>query len=383
MLGVLVMLQNEAHTIAEFVQHYLEEEADHVFIADDNSTDRLRESLACVDPAAYTVWPTSQLLQGRARAADLFRRQKQVYPAAIERIRRDYGAAMEWLLVVDVDEFVVSRACPRRTVGSLLRHELHAACDAVFAPWLMFSWGSQAREPCGHVRTALTWRWGLDRAYKRPQASVRSRSRKLDNPQHRVAHKYAVRLSRLAAAGVHSATLREAGGPKRYCAPERRSGRLATRPSKPSSFSQLREAAVPALVLATHHYRIRSQDQWERKTRGGYDSGKYGDGSVEDSRLANRLDVHDEFMRVTRVRAPLRFDPSAVPRVCSSVRPPDAELAAALPGEPRADDNVQQRVSDSLGSGVGSQIGVVGAATVLGEGRAAVDCDLRGSSARV
>lgn len=62
-------------------------------------------------------------------------------------------------------------------------------------------------------------------------------------------------------------------------------------------WTMLREADVKKLDLAIFHYRIRSQQDWNRKSK---DNRMWSEMYGEYEKLANRLDVYDDFMNSTR-----------------------------------------------------------------------------------
>lgn len=335
-LAVLTIVRDAAMQIEEFVTHYVEEGASMLYIVDDFSRESPNGALACVRSEWYTLWPARELLgpsKGALSGASSNRsswepRQIALYNVALERIRRlsaRRSRAHEWLLVVDVDEFVSSRICPGRPLAAMLHGEL-SACDSVLFPWLIFAWGEREEEPCGHVRTSLTWREGYEKKYARGRPEVLGKSKMSRalgwkyRDRWRVQDvKHVMRLDVLHTLHVHGHTLltsahtAEGNRTARLCQPVRvlQDGKVAVdlelRNVSRGSTVQLQnkfampgEAGIGHLPLAAHHYRITSWSAWHAKssTRDVY--GLLG--AVNAAKYANRADVRDDWMR-TRARA--------------------------------------------------------------------------------
>jgi Glycosyltransferase family 92 len=172
-LSVLAIFKNEADNLAEWIEHYLWQGADRIYLIDNGSNDgRLRVLRPYVASGRVRVlWRPARHMQAAHynEAFDLFRLR--------ERTR--------WLAVVDLDEFLYGvppgegqgggqgeeqaggeRLAPARydCAAHTLRARLEALeaaapdAAAVYCHWRMFASRDDPRHPFGSVRTAFVWR---------------------------------------------------------------------------------------------------------------------------------------------------------------------------------------------------------------------------------
>ncbi len=104
------LFRNEAHSICEWIEHYKQQGADHIFLLDDASDD---DSLALLQPyiaSGFVSCTTVQEPRYLGRQRNLYNRYFLPHLQAQE---------MQWLLVCDLDEYVWSPAFA--TLPELLR----------------------------------------------------------------------------------------------------------------------------------------------------------------------------------------------------------------------------------------------------------------------
>lgn len=105
-LTVGAIFKNEEHAIVEWIEHYLQQGADHFYLIDDGSTD---SSVALLAPYIERGLVTlTQPNWGRYLG-----RQRSMYNHFF--LPRLVQKETQWLLIVDLDEFVWSAAFPKLT----------------------------------------------------------------------------------------------------------------------------------------------------------------------------------------------------------------------------------------------------------------------------
>jgi Glycosyltransferase family 92 len=167
-LSVLAIFKNEADNLAEWIEHYLWQGVDRIYLIDNGSTDgRLRVLRPYVASGRVRVlWRPARHMQAEHynEAFELFRLRQRT----------------RWLAVVDLDEFLYGvppgemgegkqeqeRLAPARydCAAHTLRARLEAleatapAAAAVYCHWRMFGSRDDPRHPFGSVRTSFVWR---------------------------------------------------------------------------------------------------------------------------------------------------------------------------------------------------------------------------------
>ncbi|MFZ9463128.1 MAG: glycosyltransferase family 2 protein [Vulcanococcus sp.] len=112
-LAVLALFKNEAHALAEWVEHYAGEGATAIHLVNNNSDDDYRRVL------------TPHLRSGLVvlHDDDRLHAQRRIYNEHLQRLRHQ----CDWLLVCDLDEFLYARGGHANTLAYLnSRGELRA-----------------------------------------------------------------------------------------------------------------------------------------------------------------------------------------------------------------------------------------------------------------
>lgn len=351
-LSIMALVRDEIDSILEFVQHYIEEGVDHFFIFDDGSRDGTTDALAaCIDPKYFTIYTKKDLI-GAPRGK---LPQRDVYT----RLYSDLGIRdkSHWLMVVDPDELMTSRTQPGKSIREFLT-DTYRDCGIISAPWLVFSWGQQKDNPKNAARYMLHQRLGYGKEYA--VKIKQDRYSKFHNPvdggwQDGEWNKIIFRPALVPTFySVHNATFgdREHGGticvalaqpqlscvaqctslpvdpvsmaiPKSHlssrwhyttdenwkCSIEdmpvwcRTSARYQAVTSDKCTMFQ--EPDIPYMDLMTFHYRVKSWEDWKRKTESKNRRGvnQYGGKTGGLEKDANRVDILDNFMSTTRWNA--------------------------------------------------------------------------------
>lgn len=126
-LGLLCVAKNEAMVIGEFVQHYIEQGVEHMYVIDNGSTDDTKvvlESYIATGFVSYFYVPEPMS-------------QKSSYNTVYKNHARD---ECDWLMVNDVDEYVFGVSKPFK---SILKLEL-SGCK--YLNFQMLNFGSSGHD---------------------------------------------------------------------------------------------------------------------------------------------------------------------------------------------------------------------------------------------
>ncbi len=155
-LALITRCRDEPY-VDEFVNHYLHEGVDALFIIDDESQPGTYERVARL-PNVHVV-------------TDVPFRNGPELDTMYQRIRDDF----EWVLVVDMDEYVTTKAHPTNRLKDELQSTFSDA-DCVMIPWVMMAFDGLERNPPRLLETN-TSRWNHDRRHDRPSAPHKLRCR--------------------------------------------------------------------------------------------------------------------------------------------------------------------------------------------------------------
>ena len=140
-IGVIAIMKNEAMNLREWVDHYRWQGVDRIFLIDNGSEDGSDDIIAPDVNSGFI---------------ECFRRLEPHRQVSHYRdVYRNAGIAakVEWLLMVDLDEFVYS------PLGSLklALAKLAPDADLVYMNWRLFGSAGHNAHPTS-LRRALTWR---------------------------------------------------------------------------------------------------------------------------------------------------------------------------------------------------------------------------------
>jgi hypothetical protein len=125
MLGVVAIMKNEGMNLCEWIDHYLWQGVNKIFLIDNGSTD---ESATLVQP--YVERGVVEFYSRPERHLQCSHYQTVFIDAQIQR-------KVEWLIMADLDEFWFS---PGSRLSTTLRKiiEINANVDLIYANWLVF-----------------------------------------------------------------------------------------------------------------------------------------------------------------------------------------------------------------------------------------------------
>ncbi len=140
-LAVVAIMKNEALNVEEWIDHYIWQGADHLFIIDNGSTDN---TVARIEASPHRSRITLLSRPEPHRQGYHYRR---VFLS--ERIKRRF----QWLMVADADEFWFAKGA--KTLPEALDH--FAGIDVIYTRWSQFGSPGQEAHPAG-LRRDLTLR---------------------------------------------------------------------------------------------------------------------------------------------------------------------------------------------------------------------------------
>ena len=144
-LSILALFKNEAHIFHEWLTHYIHEGVDHFYLIDNGSTDTYMPLLRPFKDKITLYYD------------DTPHDQRNVYIKHYHAPKNE----TEWLLVIDLDEFVYGNG--QRTIAQVLRriHHMDPLIVSVRIPWTLFGSNGYIRQPSSVVQ-AFTRRRSYD-----------------------------------------------------------------------------------------------------------------------------------------------------------------------------------------------------------------------------
>jgi hypothetical protein len=144
-LALMVRCKNEPY-VSEFVDYYLNQGVDKIYIIDDNSTKDIYKD---VNHKKVSILLTTKNPDGMSNCKELYNQLQNKY---------------EWLIMVDMDEYITTKKHVSRTI----RDELQTTfkdCMCVKIPWVMVSCNSIKYNPSSLLQTNV-YRWNHDKRHK-------------------------------------------------------------------------------------------------------------------------------------------------------------------------------------------------------------------------
>ena len=156
-LGLITRCLNEPY-IAEFVNHYLNEGIDTIYIIDDNSKDGIYNGVKGHPQVSIVT--------------DIAFNDGLELNVLYQRIREK----CEWILVADMDEYVTTK----KNINMSIREELQNTfidADCIKIPWVMMSFNGLEHNPPRLLETNI-YRWNHDKTHELPNAKRKFRCRR-------------------------------------------------------------------------------------------------------------------------------------------------------------------------------------------------------------
>lgn len=137
-LGLGAIFKNEGHILKEWIEHYKDEEVDHIYLVNDHSTDDYFEILEpYINEGYVTLYHVPNDLEKQQRWA-------------VSNIFQKHADEYEWFMHLDLDEFMTSRDA--YTVRRKLK-EYFSNYNCIFVPWLMFGSNGLEKHPKSSIQS--------------------------------------------------------------------------------------------------------------------------------------------------------------------------------------------------------------------------------------
>jgi len=256
-LAVLALFKNEAHVLAEWVQHYAAEGATAIHLVNNNSSDDYLTVLQPFIESGLVVLHNDSRLYA----------QREIYNDQLQMLR----PLCQWLLICDLDEFIYARVGHRRCIDVL--DGLPAWVSSVQIPWKMFGSSGHYEQPSQGVRAGFRHRVDADDQIQ-PHPCM-----PLPN---RIASKTIARSSRIRSLDVHSANLLYG----QRILPD-------GNPALKGSFQPISEALLRRSLLHLNHYAIQSEQVFRqvKMSRGDVNHADYV--AIRDMAYFHRYDRNE------------------------------------------------------------------------------------------
>jgi len=146
-LGLIVRCKNEIY-VREFVDYYLQQGVDTIYIVDDHSDKKIYKDVN--HPNVKIIFEKNHVTDKHKMDSSnkLYKKIKHLY---------------EWIIFVDMDEFITTK----KDVTKTIRDELKTTfkdCMCVKIPWVMMSCNSIKHNPSSLLKTNV-YRWNHDKKH--------------------------------------------------------------------------------------------------------------------------------------------------------------------------------------------------------------------------
>jgi len=136
-LCLLVICKNESMVIDEFIEHYLWQGVEHIYLIDNGSTDNTKELVQKYKQVSYYYLPEQHL-------------QTDHYNKIFNKIKNN----TKWLIVADVDEYIYNRK-KGSTIKDYVKTLDYNKIAAVHINWKMFGSSGLKKQP-KNIRKSFT-----------------------------------------------------------------------------------------------------------------------------------------------------------------------------------------------------------------------------------
>lgn len=244
-LSLVAQFKNEAHILDEWLKHYLNQGVERIYLIDNGSTDNPNAILA-----PYIA----------KRIVTVVRDPRpKIQPMAYSAYFRATARKDEWVIVVDLDEFIYARK-GFKSIADFLRR-VSPSTDAICVPWKFFGSNGHIKQPEGVVRS-FTKRGTCEqgsRADKRAASGM-------------VEVKTIVRGPRIRSFQTHMPLLLGEklvwNNKSAYWDAVENMGRRIVMPGRLHNLDQvipaLTEEELEASPLHLNHYQVQSREWWEK-----------------------------------------------------------------------------------------------------------------------
>lgn len=223
----------------EFVSYYFSEGVDRIYVVDDFSSLPL--------PEVVLSHPRVEVVQMRMNPRDEMQGARFLFESIRHR--------SEWFLLIDADEFIVTKRHPERSLRDEFQMTFRDA-DIVKIPWVMMSCNGYIKDPPS-LLGCIVHRWNHDLRHNHPTGWYKGRCR-----YDAIEVKCAFRANKISDLGKSSHFPRVSGAGARVV--ESIDNGVA---ELNAFYGGLREVDISRGFLLCYHFRMVSAESCERKVR--------------------------------------------------------------------------------------------------------------------
>jgi len=143
-IGLIVRCKDEPY-VFEFVNYYIKQGIDNIYIIDDNSNKEIYKDV--IDNKKVNI-----LFSNISEDPHKSRRVNKLY----KYIKNDY----KWIIYIDMDEYIITKKKSNNTIKEELETTFND-CMCVKIPWVMMSCNSIKKNPDSLLKTNI-YRWNHD-----------------------------------------------------------------------------------------------------------------------------------------------------------------------------------------------------------------------------
>jgi len=159
-LGVLTRCRDE-YFIREFCDYYISQGVDGIHIYDDNSLDKTIYNEIKHHPQVHIEYSKDITVENK-----------------FDHLVPMFEKLYEWLIYIDVDEFITTKKNSSRTIRDELETTF-AAASCVKVPWVMMTGGDLEINPRSLLKE-IVWRWNHDEKHPSDVHKFRCRYDKIE-----------------------------------------------------------------------------------------------------------------------------------------------------------------------------------------------------------
>jgi hypothetical protein len=149
-IGLIVRCKNEPY-VSEFVNYYISQGINKIYILDDNSNKEIYNNVINNDKVDICFDEDNVIKEIKHQ----FDSCNKLY----EKIKNNY----EWIIIVDMDEYITTK----KNINKTIKEELETTfkdCMCIKIPWVMMSCNSINNNPESLLRTTI-YRWDHDKKH--------------------------------------------------------------------------------------------------------------------------------------------------------------------------------------------------------------------------
>lgn len=262
LLSLLVRCKNEPF-IVEFVEHYLREGVDCIYIIDDNSS--LAYSRSVLENKKVKIYWEKNIISNNMA----------------HFIYQEIQPKSKWLIYVDADEFITSKKNSDKTIREELLSTF-SEVDCIKIPWVMMSCNNRVKNPINLLKENI-YRWNHDHKHLNNTSNIQKFRCRYD----KIEVKCIFKTAKFNVIGDHHPKERQG----EICCVD--SVKANTSPLDPF-YTNLRESDIKTAYLVCYHYRIVSIENAQSKIA---ENVWYADYTVKDLMSSDYPEVIDNTLK--------------------------------------------------------------------------------------